>query len=360
MQELVREWWEKKFFRVVAYLGFGLLSFALFLFWTFPDHRIKEITANQAELLLDHEYEVSISDMGFWRLTGVQMKGVNLEERVEPGNPSLADGEMPDQIGGGLTVRLEQLAARFSPLRSLLNQGPAATFRADVGGGVVRGQFVQSGNDQNIEFSFNNLDLQESTFLDSLLGVRLLGALDGDVELAIDASTGLVSGGRVELTGEQVTLGATTLEMDAIPFLTELDLPTTSFGNVDVVLDIEETEQGARVNFERFEIRGRDIQAEVWGDIELTPRGGQPRVEMRLQLNQEYVSEHGLDRILTMSDFREGLYESAEGNWYGFVISGQFGDINFSGSRTAAQGPDGGDEGEDAEQEDDEQEDDEE
>lgn len=327
------DWWEKKFFRVAAYIGFAVVSFFIFFLWTFPTDRVGDIAANQIEAALDYEYDVSITDMGFWRLTGIQARGIRLQERA-------GGDQSADEDARGMTIRLERLAGRFSPLRSLLNRGPTASFQVDVGGReTVRGTFAQSGPEQLVTVSMNSLDLQQSTLISSLLGVRILGDLDGDIDLTINPATGLATGGHVSLTGQQITLGQTTLEMDMIPFLTELELPTTSFGNLDVHLDFEETEQGSRVNFEQFTIRGRDIQADVWGHIDLNPRGGQPDLKMRLQFNQEYVTEHGLAPYLNVSDVRDGELQTDDGHWYGFEMSGSFDNVDFGGSTDAAQGP---------------------
>ena len=334
MQDLLRDWWEKKYFRVVAYVAFAFFSFVVFLLMTFPDHRVKEITANQIEEVLDHRYDVRINDMGFWRLTGVKMEGIRLEERGED------DGD--GAIGSGLTVQLEELAGRFSPLRSLINRGPTASYRVDIGGGVVSGTAGQVGPNQEVTVSLNNLDLQDSTLIDSLLGVRLLGNLDGDIELTIDPTTGIATGGRVDVTGEQLTLGETVIRSDQIPILTELDLPTTSFGSLNLQMDIEETENGSRVEFERFDLRGRDVQMEVWGHIDLVPSGGRPDVEMRLQVSENYVTEHDLGAVFNMSEFREGEFETDEGYWYGFAISGHFDNLDFRGSSDAGRGPEAG------------------
>lgn len=332
MRDRLRNWWDKRFFRVGAYVAFAFVSFLVFLLMTFPDHRVGEIAENQIEEVLDHRYDVDINEVGFWRLTGVEAGGVRLDERN-------LDGSGGDGIGGGLTVQLEQVAARFSPLRSLINRGPTAAYRVDIGGGVVDGTAAQVGSDQQVTVAMNNLDLQDSTLIDSLLGVRLLGSLDGDIELLVDPSTGLAKSGTVDLTGEQLTLGETVIRSEQIPFLTELDLPTTSFGNLNLQMTIEETDNGSRVSFDRFDMRGRDIQMEVWGDIELTPGGGRPDVEMRLQVNEQYVTEHDLGAVFNMNEFREGEYEADDGYWYGFALSGRLDDIDFRGSNTAARGP---------------------
>ncbi len=341
MLDTLSDWWERKFFRVVAYLTFAFFSFFVFLLWSFPDHRIKEIASNQLEEAVDHRYDVSISKLGFWRFTGLGMEGVQLSERVQPGSE--------DDGGLALTVRIERISARLSPLRTLFNRGPTIRFQVDVGGSVIDGTIVQSGAEQRVDLSLNEVDLRESTLLASLLGIPLFGVLDGDVELVFDAASGQIADGSVNLTGKQLTLGSTVIQSDQIPVFTELALPTTSFGNLEFDMTIEQRERGSRLNIHRFRSRGRDINTEAWGHIDLLPTGGVPRLDLRLQVNQEYVTEHDLGIVFNMSEFRDGEYQ----DWYGFVLAGTFQDLNFQGSKTAAQGPpdddDSDDEGEDGE-----------
>ena len=336
MLEQLRQWWEKPFFRVAAYLAFGFLSFVAFLLVTFPDHRVRQIVSNEIEAAMDFEYDVTIGKLGFWRLTGISAREITLRERVVGGgaDDEEADGPMP------MMVRVERISARLAPIRTILGGGPAADFQIDVGESIIRGRFDMDGFNeaatQKISLNMNDLDLRRSTLLTSFVGQPIYGILDGDVEIEIDgARGGLITGGYVDLTGQQLTLGATTIEIDGIPLLTGLDLPTTSFGNMEMLLTFEETEHGSRLNFDKFETSGRDIFTEAWGHIDITPTGNRPRVELRLQVNEEYVTEHGLSSLFNMGEFRQGEY----GEWYGFVIAGRAGDINFRGSRTAAQGP---------------------
>lgn len=325
MIDTLSEWWERKFFRVVAYLVFAGFSFFVFMVWTFPDHRIKEIASNHLEEAFDYRYDVSITDLGFWRFTGLEMEGIQLAERVS--DDGADDGGMP------LTVRIERISARLSPIRSVLNRGPAVRFQIDVGGSVIDGTVVQSGTSQRVDISLNEVDLRESTLLASLLGVPLFGVLDGDIELAFEG--GQLIDGVVILEGKQLTLGSTVIQSDQIPVFTELELPTTSFGSLDMDMTIEQRDRGSRLNFNRFRSQGRDINTELWGHIDLLPTGGVPRLDLRIQVNQEYVTEHDLGILFNMSEFRDGEYQ----DWYGFVLAGTFDDVNFQGSTTAAQGP---------------------
>lgn len=331
MRDVLREWWEKKFFRIVAYLGFGLFAFVVFLLMTFPQHRVKQIAVVQIESALDNRYEVNITDMKFWRLTGIQMRGIRINQRKRADDP---DGGIP------MTIQVDRISARFAPLRSILNRGPTVNFQLDVGGGVINGHFIHQASAQNVQVRLNQLDLRESTMVAAYLGIPLFGVLDGTVDLEINPATGSLANGTVDLTGRQLTLGSTVIQSDLIPVFTEVELPTTSFGNLRALIHIEETERRgmSRVVFEEFQTQGRDINTEIWGHIDLGGQGrpGSPRIQMRMQVNQEYVTENDLGFLFNMREFRTGKAD----NWYGFVFGGSFGNVNFQGSSTAARGPD--------------------
>lgn len=338
MRDRIREWWEKRFFRIVAYMAFGLFFFMIFMVVTFPQHRVKQIASVQIEKALDNRYEVTISDMGFWRFTGVQMRGIQIKEREITG----ADGRPVDENAPMIVpITVSRISARLAPIRSLLNRGPTINYQVEVGpGSVIRGQVVQSGPNVDIGVRLNRLDLREATLLTNYIGMPLFGVLDGKVDLRIDTRTGAIAAGNIDLTGQQLTLPETTVTWSWIPVFTQLDLPTTSFGNLRARIRIEQQEGGqgvSRLTFDEFMTQGRDINTQAWGHVDMNPRrGNQFGLEMRMAVNDEYVTANDLGFLFNYPMIREGR----DGEWYGFVFSGSPGSDNFfRGSTTAARGP---------------------
>ncbi len=329
MLDLIEEWWEKKFFRVAVFLIFGLVCFQVFLIATFPEHRLAQIVENQIEASVDHEYTVSIGELGLWRLTGVRADQVQLRER------SSAEDE-----GIPRTVRVERMAARFSLLRTILNRGPTVRYQVDVGGGTIDGS-LSPGEDgtQRVRADFNGLDLRDSTLLASLVGWPIFGVIDGDIDLLVDLNTGMVQGGTIELDGEQLTLGSTVVSVDEFPV--DLELPTTSFGTIRASISAEGEGSQTVFRVDEWQTRGRDIQTEMWGDLRMSQQGVQPDLKFRFQVNQEYVTEHDLGAVFNWTEFREGEYQ----DWYGFAITTRRGSTEVEGSRSAAEGPGAGEEG---------------
>lgn len=328
MLDRLTEWWQRKFFRVVVHIAFGLTLFVFFLFLTFPQHRVTQIISVQAESALNHQYNVSIEQMRFWRLTGVQMRGVRLQERPQGGAAN---------DGMAMTVQIDRVSARFAPLRSLLNRALTVRYHVDMGGGIVRGDVALRGSQAEITSRFDGLDLRRTTLLASMLRISMIGSLDGRISLVADLNQGTITNGSINLRGRNIILPATVVQVEQIPILTNLDLPTTRFGELLVEIEIEEGDgRFSRMEFKEFRAHGQtDIQFELWGSIDMLHGGGtRPDLQMRMQVGQEYITENNLSFLFNMREFRTGQ----RGEWYGFTVAGRTGNINFQGSTAAAQG----------------------
>lgn len=327
----LRELWEKRGFRVAIYLTFGLFSFMMFLVATFPKQRVAQIASVQLEALMNHEYDVQISEIRFWRLSGVQARSVVMREREA--------GERSDSAGPARMIQIERISGRVAPIRSLLAMGLVAHVQVDVGGGLVNAHYTRAASGQKVRVRMNRLDLRQSTLLAGLLGVPIFGEIDGDIDLEL-GPRGTPKAGEISITARQLTLVATTVRSEQIPVFTSLDLPTTNFGNLRARITVEELDaaRGAsRLNIEEFQSQGNDLSLQLWGHVDMVPGSTRPRLQMRMQLAERYVTENSLGFLLNMQDFRSGLVQ----NWYGFEFGGTTENLQFSGSREAARGPSG-------------------
>lgn len=336
------EFLQNKAVRTVIYAVFGIVMFMSFMVITFPEQRVREILVVQLEKQLGNRYEVTITDMSLWRITGVQLRGVTIAERVPP---TAADAEEPEFEGppGPLPMRLtlDKVSARLAPMASAFHRGPSVNFQVDIGAGsVFYGSFRQNRAGQRIAIELDDLDLRRSPLLATLVGMPVFGVLDGEIVLEMEANRPVLKGGHIDLVGKQLTVGPKVFATDKIPFVTEIDVPVTSFGNLVARLHIEPGEgQRAtpKVVIDEFKTRGRDINTEIWGEVTLANNLGtsRPQVELRMQLNEEYVTSNNLSMVFNLAEFRNGK----NNDWYGFVLVGNFQKPNFRGSRTAALGP---------------------
>jgi type II secretion system protein N len=332
---------ENKAVRTIVYAVFGLVMFMVFMVVTFPDKRVREILVVQLEKALDNRYEVKIADMRLWRFTGVQLRGVTIAERVMP---TAAEAE-PEFEGPPkappMRVTLDRVSARFAPMATAFHRGPTVNFQVDIGGGnVFYGSFRQNRAGQRVAIELEELDLRTSPLLTGLMGMPVFGVLDGEIVLEFESNRPVLKGGHVDLVGKMLTVGPTVIETDKIPLITELSIPQTNFGNLVARMRVEPGE-GARATpklvIDQFNSRGRDLLADVWGEVNLANNLGasRPQIELRMQANEDYVTSNNLGMVFNLAEFRNGKHNE----WYGFVLVGSFQNLNFRGSRTAAQGP---------------------
>ncbi|MBA2664193.1 MAG: type II secretion system protein GspN [Bradymonadaceae bacterium] len=358
----MEQWLEKPLVRNALYIAFALVTFMTFLVFTFPDHRVKQIVVVQLEKALDNKYDVKIVDIGLWRFTGVQLRGLTLTERVAPEALAPNDGA-PESLP--MSVQLDRLGARFAPLSSVFNLGPTVSFQVDLGGGYLYGSYHQNGKGRHVKVELDAIDLRKSTIVGSMLGVPMFGELDGELVLTLDPSRPVITAGHIALDGKQLTVGPATIHTEKFPPMTYFEIPQTNFGTLSARMQFgdgaeggldEQDEPGAKKKKKKtaasggasastllineFKTSGRDIRSEIWGDIALASNVAQsrPKLEMRMQFDEGFVTKNSLGPILNMNEFRNGKNNS----WYGFVLWGTLGNLRFKGAATAAQGPQAG------------------
>jgi type II secretion system protein N len=350
---------DRSIVRIPVYVGFGFAVFLIALALTFPEQRLKQVASVQMEAYFDNEYEVEIEDVGLWWRGGLSFSNVTLSERVESqwdagpddggeadDQGGRADQDTPDDSAGGeevedkpMRVTIPRASAGFAPLKSLFNFGPAVNFRADVGGGDITGHFVQKSDAQRIAVDIHDIDLGETPIIEARLGVPVLGTLGGEAELVFDRQW-VLNDGAIKLTGRKLMVDEAVIHTDKLGPMGFIDVPVTSFGNLDVHLAIEQPEgkRSPEVNFEEFRFYdGRDVRGDVWGNIELgrSQATSRARVEMRFQFADAYVRKNDLSSVMQLKWLREGKNK----DWYGFVLWGRLSDPNFKGAPSAAGGP---------------------
>ncbi len=329
---------DKTIVRIPVYIGFGLLCVLISMGLTFPDDELKEILVVQAESQLGSDYRVRITDLDIWWFTGVTLEGVTIEERVDPNDadPVVEDEGLPADLP--MKVRFSEVSARLAVFASLFNLAPVVEFEADLGGGIIEGDVVIGSGEYEVSVEVESLDLRKTTALLAITGVPFFGELDADMNFTVDSKTGAPTAGYINISGNQLTLGPATVRTDKFPPLTFFEIPQSNFGTLNIDMQVEEQKpRGSKLVIENFTTRGRDIRTEAWGDIELSTRfeRHRPGVELRLQFDEGFVKKNSLAPLLNVKQFRRGQNK----DWYGFVLYGTLGRVQFKGSTQAAQGP---------------------
>ncbi|MFP4599046.1 MAG: type II secretion system protein GspN [Persicimonas sp.] len=343
--------------RIPAYVAFGFAVFLVALVLTFPDERLKQIATVQIESQVGNEYDVEIEDLDLWWLSGVELENVTLTERADTSDDDTSDkdskgdsangsdGQKPDEDPdfdeGPTQIKVQRIAAGFAPLGSLFNFAPTVDFLVDLGGGNIRGNYVHGSDGRQVNVNIDDIDLKQTTVLESVLGVPVLGTLGGEISLDLHPARPLLTGGHITLNGEQLMIDEATIQSDEFGPMAFIDVPSTSLGNLDARMVIEKGGNARTPSLQVEEFRfhgGRDVRGQVWGDVDLAERFGssRPKLQMRFQFAEKYVRDNDLSSVLRIKWFRDGKNE----DWYGFVLMGRMSKPRFEGAPSAGRGPD--------------------
>lgn len=333
---------EKPLVRLPVYAGFGFVVFMIAVVATFPAEQIKDIVAVEIEKQLGGKYSVEIGDLDIWWLSGVSLENVTIAERVDPSevekpSPEEEEEGLPEDLP--MKVTIPSIAGRLAPIDSILH-GPSVAFALDVGGGVITGRFSQGSDARKLYVDLGGIDLRKTLALTAFLGIPFFGDLDGEIDLELDPKKPMVTGGSINITGDKLTVGPATIKTDKFPPITYLEIPQTNFGTLNVDLRVADDKEKKRMRVEAFKWSGRDIRGELWGTVDLANRVEQasPDVEMRLQLDENFVTKNSLGPLLNVAEVRRGKNK----DWFGFHLYGRLKNLKFKGSPKSAAGPPAG------------------
>ncbi len=325
---------EKRYVRYPIYVAFFFLVFIVSLVIAFPDDEVKDILTVQIEKQLDHKYKVTIEDLDLWWLTGIQLENVRIEERKSGEEPAEETEGGPELIPMEFT--LPEVSARLSLLRSIL--GPTVEFSIDVGGGEIDGIFRNGSDANELQMEFDELDLRKTQAIAAFLGVPFFGDLSGEIDLELDPKRNVPTAGTITLDGEKLTFGPATVKTDKLPSMAFLEVPQTNLGNLDIDMVVDDSNPKRPVmKIEKFEMNGRDMRGDVWGDIRVGAGSGNTILDlkMRMQFDETFVKKNSLAPLLNVSEVRKGKNKE----WYGFQISGRTANVQFRGRPASAAGP---------------------
>jgi type II secretion system protein N len=224
--------------RILGYVAFGLFSFVVCAYLTFPWNALKDRVLTAA------------STQTGWQLTARAMQpswftGVVLTE-VEATPP-----------GGGAPVEIARLVARAS-LWSLLTGGRGLRAQFEIGRGSVDVDVSQTSDSLSVDGTMEGVEAALVGDMKALTGLPLLGSLGADIDVRLDLEDPTKSEGTIELTGTELELGKGG-QVKGIP------VPELSLGSLDWNLEIA----GGQVRFEQERLSGGELTATVDGAITL-------------------------------------------------------------------------------------------
>ncbi|MFW5967895.1 MAG: type II secretion system protein GspN, partial [Persicimonas sp.] len=241
-----------------------------------------------------------------------------------------------------MQLEVRRIAAGFAPLGSLFNLSPTVDFLVDLGGGAIKGSYAHGSKARTVEVDIKDIELAKVPAFDSVLGVPVLGTLGGEAEVELHPKRPVLTDGRIQLSGRELTVDETTIENRDFGAAAFIDIPSTSFGKLDADLVVEEGGGSPSLVFEEFRFHeGRDVRGEVWGDVSLAQSAAASRADlkMRFQFDDAYVSDNDLSSVLQAKWFRDGKADQ----WYGFTLKGPMARVDFNGDPSAGAGPKGDD-----------------
>jgi type II secretion system protein N len=268
--------------RWLGYPAFFGAAFWLCLYATFPNDALRDRIAAEARQRLGTE--VQIGSVRLAGISGVTLRDVSWVADDAAASPSPAPAAAAAPAGEGEKKEGEQAEGEAAPaeaqpaapahdgrvvldqvtakakLFSLLAGNRAFTFDIDAWGGNVAGVYEAGGESLEVKARLKGVDLARSP-LRALAGVDLAGKLSAiDVELTADGEDLTKANGSVTLKGEELQLRGGDVQ--------GVELPAMALGTLDGAITVN----NGKATFEKFELKGQDLQAELDGYVRLSSR----------------------------------------------------------------------------------------
>ncbi len=256
-----------------------------------------------------------------------------------PGMPAKADAKVekkddkpPPVPAGPQPLHVDALRARvglgklLSDLMDgkLLNEDAEAELDAQLLGGAIDARVEKNSETTHLVANFQGLDLQQLTVLRNLLPLPVLGGFDGeiDVEIPTDdkgnfrlASTA----GFLSLSLSNAVLGPGRIESDELRnFGGFFDVPRLTLAQFGGKITFERR----RANFEDFAFRGKDLEGDLTGYVQLANKLERfnPRAYLRFKFAEDFLErEKGIGVLMrTVPQIKRG---TGGDGFTGFAVS---------------------------------------
>ncbi len=242
-----------KFIKIGAAILLFVVSFFIFLYWSFPYDVLRERLVTTIEQQIGGGIEVTMSNFGPYWFTGVDIRGLTI-------NGLDASGKMAPLI------ECERATGRLS-LFSLLFGRPHLSFDVVMGKGEIEGVVVRSDDALSIDADLDHVDLGHIKLIAARTGLQLSSRIDGEVRLRIDRQNPKNSTGKISIDVAELTSGASELKLSGAA----LPLPEFVIAH-DKAAKIKMDMGKGIVTVESFRFQGGDIDLDLKGKIFLTTK----------------------------------------------------------------------------------------
>jgi type II secretion system protein N len=314
--------------RIAGYTLFGILSFFLCLFLTFP-HQAFWARVNDAATAAGYRLKVGDYGAGFGGITGyrVELLKAGAVDSAEPGLLLDSLSLRPTLLPPGLAFKVKGFGGAVSGSVegfALLKLGTAPPAKADSAGTA------------EVHLDIDEVDLSKGN-LKSFSGIDLGGELNGVVNLSIPVSgqPGAPmyaldfgqSKGTVSLKGESLMINGGTVTVPMMGEPTPMDLPKVGIGNLDGLITFDK----GTGTIEKFQTKSEELEIRATGTLKLAKKldYSVPAVDIRLKAEPALTSRLGLigsGLSILPADKTDPSFRIAR--WSGYLSRPRFGPGN--------------------------------
>lgn len=247
--------------RLLLFVGapvFFFVCFGVFAYLTFP---------------YDHVRDYIIQEVEAPKVAGGKRRASGWVLQMESLRPSFLTGVVAEKVQIGRApksadekpalIDFDEVHGRVS-LLSLFAGDRAFSFGGTLGEGEIEGTFEQADTHLHVVADLENVPLDRFGLLRAYFSLPVTGVVSGHIDLLI-AEQASATTGSIELTVDSLSIGDGKAELKPPGAARGLVVERVVAGKVEIAIKV--TEGLAKI--ERFSVRGRDIELNVWGSLRL-------------------------------------------------------------------------------------------
>lgn len=240
---------EKSIIRIVAYFSFGITSFVLFSYLTFPYQKLINVLISRLEAR--SPFQIRVNSAGPYLFPGLILKGVQITIRTEKEKESEGKKEAVNVP----VLNLDNLKIRLR-LLSILRGGVAFSLESKLASGQVKIAYFRARDKYTLRGKWEGIQAEGIPYLKSRHDLNLIGNLSGDVDLKGNPANLQKGEGTIhfKLAGGGIR-NATLMKL--------VTLPDLAFDRFEGKLVLKE----GKFVLDQVRLEGNDVQGEATGSI---------------------------------------------------------------------------------------------